>query len=357
MTSVYPVFGLCGFSGSGKTTVIEAVVRELTGRGLEIGVVKHDAHGLNIDREGKDTDRFFKAGANVVIHGTEEIFFRAHKNRDLSLSELVEKMGPYHDLILVEGHKATSMERKVWLCSDAGEAPPAEAAEVLRVLKRDEDRVRIVLDMSDDWLPSAWRIPPVYAGILIGGESSRFGQPKHLVREDGATWLERTVELVAPHVGGTAILGAGTVPESLRSLPVLCDAPNTRGPLAGMRAAMRWRPSATWLFLACDLPLVSEDAVRWVLDHRNPGTWAVLPQLPGVASPEPLFAHYDLRAAPLLERVRRPVDMASETHVAMPKVTTRLQASWTNVNTIDQLAAVNSEDTASRLSEPDEGGS
>ena len=152
MKSSCPAFGICGFSGSGKTTVIEAVVGELTGRGLNIGVIKHDVHGINIDHEGKDTDRFFKAGADVVIRGPEQCFFRAHRRGDMPLEELLGLIGPYYDLILVEGHKTTPLEQKVWLCSDAGEAPPPEAEGIRRVLKRDEDRVRIVMDMIDAWL-------------------------------------------------------------------------------------------------------------------------------------------------------------------------------------------------------------
>ena len=335
-----PAFGICGFSGSGKTTVIEAVVMPLTQRGLKVAVVKHDGHGLNIDHEGKDTDRFFKAGADVIIRGPEQCFFRAHRTSDMPLPELLGLIGPYYDLVLVEGHKATPLPEKIWLCSDAGEEPPPEAVGIRRVLKRDEDRVRIVMEMIDDWLPRAWRTVPVYAGVLIGGKSSRFGQPKHLVDDNGKTWLERTIEAVRPQVDGIAILGEGAVPESIRSVPVLCDVQDAEGPLAGMRAAMRWRPLTSWLFLPCDLPLLSEEAVRWLLNHREPGVWAVLPRMPDAPSPEPLLATYDFRAAPLLERARRPLDLALAEHTAMPAVPQRLQASWKNMNTVEALAAV-----------------
>ena len=54
-----PVLAVCGFSGSGKTTLLESVVGELSRRGLSVGVVKHDAHGIQIDRPGKDSDRLF----------------------------------------------------------------------------------------------------------------------------------------------------------------------------------------------------------------------------------------------------------------------------------------------------------
>lgn len=339
MRSQYPAFGICGFSGSGKTTVIEVVVEELTRRGLKVGVVKHDAHGLNIDHEGKDSDRFFRAGADVIIHGSEQCFFRAHKRSELRLPDVLTMVGPYYDLILVEGHKTTPMEQKIWLSGDAGEDPPPEAAGILRTLRRDEDRVPIVMQMIDNWLHDAWRAAPVYAGILIGGKSSRFGRPKHLVEDQGKTWLERTVEKIGSHVDGIVILGAGAIPDSLGAAAVLCDVQDVKGPLAGMLAAMRWRPLTSWLFVPCDLPLLSGEAVRWLLDHRRPGVWAVLPRIPGAPGPEPLLAYYDFRAGALLERVPRPRGLAGEERVAMPTVPERLQASWKNVNTPGDLAA------------------
>jgi len=153
--SIYPAFGICGFSGSGKTTVIETVVQRLTARGLRVGVVKHDVHGLNIDHEGKDTDRFFKAGADVIIRGPEQCFFRAHRRGNMPLSGLLDLLGPYYDLFLVEGHKTMPLDQKVWLCSDDGEDPPPEAIGIRRVLRRDEERVSIVMEMIDAWLPGA----------------------------------------------------------------------------------------------------------------------------------------------------------------------------------------------------------
>ena len=340
MKNVYPVFGICGFSGAGKTTVIEAAVKKLTRRGLAVGVIKHDVHGLNIDHEGTDTDRFFKAGADVIIRGPEQCFFRAHRRGDMPLPDLLKLIGPYYDLVLVEGHKSTPLDQMVWLSSDAGEGPPPEASNVRCVLKREENRVGIVMDMIDAWLPDAWRATPVYAGVLIGGNSTRFGRPKHLVTDDEKTWIERTADRIRPHVDGICILGSGVIPDGLGSLPALCDVHHAEGPLAGMRAAMRWRPFTSWLFVPCDMPLLSDNAVRWILDHRKPGVWAVLPHLTEAPAPEPLLAHYDFRAAPLLERARRPVDLATEPHVAMPVVPKRFQASWTNINTLDDLAAV-----------------
>lgn len=60
------VISFTGYSGSGKTTFIEKLIPELKGRGLNLGLIKHDAHEFDIDKEGKDSFRYKKAGADAV---------------------------------------------------------------------------------------------------------------------------------------------------------------------------------------------------------------------------------------------------------------------------------------------------
>ena len=54
-----PVIGFSAYSGTGKTTVIEKLIRLLTERGVRVGVIKHDRHGFDIDRPGKDSYRHY----------------------------------------------------------------------------------------------------------------------------------------------------------------------------------------------------------------------------------------------------------------------------------------------------------
>ncbi len=61
-----PVVSIVGTSGSGKTTLLEKIVKELVKKGYSVGTIKHDAHGFEIDREGKDSWRHKKAGAETV---------------------------------------------------------------------------------------------------------------------------------------------------------------------------------------------------------------------------------------------------------------------------------------------------
>lgn len=329
----YPAFGICGYSGAGKTTVILELVRQLAVRGLAVGVIKHDTHGIQIDREGKDSDRLFRAGADVLIGDPTQLCLRLHRRGETLLHEAIGQMAPYYDLILVEGHKTTLLPNKVWLSGDANDDPPPEATGITRVLTRNEERVRILLEMIEDNLASVWQATPVYAGILFGGKSSRMGRPKHLLEINGQTWLEQSVNCVRGAVEKVVLLGAGRIPDALWELPVLPDVDDKQGPLRGMLAAMRWAPFATWLFLPCDTPRISSEAIRWLLQQRAPGRWAILPRTHGGAFIEPLPGCYDFRARAILESLVAPSQLAAHPKTHSPEISEALSPAWKNINT------------------------
>lgn len=336
----YPAFGICGYSGSGKTTLIAALLLRLRERGLKVGVIKQDAHGLQLDHEGKDTDLLFRAGADVLIRDREQVFVRLHEPAAADVPAVIAQVRAHYDLILVEGHKHLPLSLKIWLEKPDDDTCPPDATGIQRVLRWTDDRESIVLEMMDRWLAETWPSTPVYAGILIGGASSRMGRPKHLVGAPGQTWLHRILAAVRDRVDRVIILGGGELPADLRSLPVLPDAEDAEGPMRGMRAAMRWAPRAGWLFTACDQPDVSSMAVAWLLSHRRPGVRAVMPVLPGASAPEPLLAYYDFRMAPVVERVRRPRDLADSPGVATPTVPDDLTPAWRNVNSPADLGVL-----------------
>ncbi|MCC7175234.1 MAG: molybdopterin-guanine dinucleotide biosynthesis protein B [Bryobacterales bacterium] len=328
-----PAFGVCGWSGSGKTTLLVEVVRRLSARGLRIAVVKDDIHGPDLDREGKDSDRLFRAGADVVLTGPGERFTRTHLSGAPALEQIVKRLDLDHDLVLLEGHKHSRPARRVWLLKDHGDACPLPGRSVLRVLRRDEDRAAAVMPLIDGWLAHRQALAPLCAGILIGGGSRRMGRPKQLLRLGKTTWLERIVRAVKPAVRDLVLLGAGAVPPGLSALPALPDVVNRPGPMAGMLAAMRWRPDASWVFVACDLPLISTAAVEWLLQQRAPGVWAILPRLGRGRAVEPLFALYEFRARTWLEGCHAPSALAGLAVVASPQPPPAIAEAWRNVNT------------------------
>lgn len=62
-----PVVAFAGYSGSGKTTVIAALIPHLRRRGLRVAVVKHAAHSFDMSHPGKDSWQFSQAGAEVSV--------------------------------------------------------------------------------------------------------------------------------------------------------------------------------------------------------------------------------------------------------------------------------------------------
>ncbi len=102
-----------GYSASGKTTLIEGFGVELCRRGHRISTVKHDAHSVEIDHEGKDSWRHRNAGAKVVViasrHGLATIETR---NREPELAEILSRFEAV-DLVIVEGFKKSALPKIV----------------------------------------------------------------------------------------------------------------------------------------------------------------------------------------------------------------------------------------------------
>ncbi|MBS6507561.1 MAG: formate dehydrogenase accessory sulfurtransferase FdhD [Paraclostridium bifermentans] len=92
-------------SGMGKTTLVESLIKEFKKKGYKVGALKHDAHKFDIDKEGKDSYRFTKAGAkDVVIASSEKIGVVKILEEDKSLSKVLELFDDV-DIIFTEGFK------------------------------------------------------------------------------------------------------------------------------------------------------------------------------------------------------------------------------------------------------------
>jgi molybdopterin-guanine dinucleotide biosynthesis protein B len=101
-----PIISIVGKSDSGKTTLIEKLLPEFVRRGYRIATVKHDVHGFEVDREGKDSWRHKKAGAHtVIISSPRKVALIRDVEKDLTLDELRERLVQDVDLILSEGYK------------------------------------------------------------------------------------------------------------------------------------------------------------------------------------------------------------------------------------------------------------
>jgi molybdopterin-guanine dinucleotide biosynthesis protein A len=195
---------------------------------------------------------------------------------------------------------------------------------------------------------AAWSAPPLVAGLLIGGASRRMGRPKALVEWGGSTLAERVAAAARAVIPELLLLGSGPVPGPLAACARLEDPPGLAGPLAALAAALAARPDRAWLLLACDQPLLTPEAIRWLIDERRGGAVAVMARrspervepLPAIYEPAAREAVAELRAAGELSLQplgRRP-------DVATPVVPAALAAAWTSVDTPADLAALAQEE-------------
>ncbi|HHQ4185284.1 TPA: bifunctional molybdopterin-guanine dinucleotide biosynthesis adaptor protein MobB/molybdopterin molybdotransferase MoeA [Vibrio cholerae] len=103
-----PLLGFAAYSGTGKTTLLEALLPKLTATGLRIGLLKHAHHDFDVDKPGKDSYRLRKAGASQMLI--------ASRNRHALMTETPDAEAEFDylltrfdaeklDVILVEGCK------------------------------------------------------------------------------------------------------------------------------------------------------------------------------------------------------------------------------------------------------------
>jgi len=101
-----PIVSIVGKSNSGKTTLIEKLIVELTRRGFRVATVKHNRHGFDIDHEGKDSWRHKHAGAvATVVASPGRVALIEDTPGDYNLAEIRERYIKDADIILAEGFK------------------------------------------------------------------------------------------------------------------------------------------------------------------------------------------------------------------------------------------------------------
>ena len=103
-----PVVGFAAFSGTGKTTLLRALLPLLTTRGLRVGMVKHAHHSFDIDQPGKDSYELRKAGAAQMLVASRQRWALMVETGDGEprLDELLRYLDQSTlDLVLVEGFK------------------------------------------------------------------------------------------------------------------------------------------------------------------------------------------------------------------------------------------------------------
>jgi len=101
-----PLITIVGHSNSGKTTLLEKLVRELTARGYKIATIKDSHRQPSFDCKDKDSWRHIQSGSCMTALRTHDrIIIISKASPDTNINEIANLMGEEFDLILAEGFK------------------------------------------------------------------------------------------------------------------------------------------------------------------------------------------------------------------------------------------------------------
>lgn len=118
------VIGLAGWSGAGKTTLIEKLIPEIRRRGFSVSTLKHAHHAFDMDRPGKDSHRHREAGAQQVLVASTQRLALLTELRDVPEPRLVDLLRMFApvDLVLIEGFRSDA-HAKIEICREANGKP------------------------------------------------------------------------------------------------------------------------------------------------------------------------------------------------------------------------------------------
>lgn len=143
--------------------------------------------------------------------------------------------------------------------------------------------------------------------ILAGGQSTRMGRDKAaIVLRDGRRMMDAVGEALRQACGEFVIVG-GTFAASNENEPSansIARLPDLRaglGPMGGIEALLASNLAKEYIVSPCDLPLLTADALRPLLQHRD--TPATVMRFAGGPQFEPLPARLSMAALPVVRRL------------------------------------------------------
>lgn len=194
-----PVISIVGKSGVGKTTLIEKLIVEFLKRGYRVAAVKHGLHDFEIDREGKDTWRYTKAGAHSVIISTpHKMAMIKELNGEAPLDEICDFYLDDVDIIITEGYKNEKKQKievvrkeshKQFLCGnkdrliavasdtpldidlpvfDINDAQSICEFVIKQVVKKKRTPSGVVLKINDQKVPLNRFVKEMFKQVLVG---------------------------------------------------------------------------------------------------------------------------------------------------------------------------------------------
>lgn len=298
---------------------MEKLILHFTRKDHEVACFKHGCHCFDIDREGKDSDRFRKAGAIPVMISDREkeaVISSGTGRLDTAAISLCA------DLLFIEGLKELPVPKLLLIDTSHDLLPLLEQEKIPEVLALVHsgnaaglDRFGLPLFERNDiagictFIAAFFRKKvsalPLNGLVLAGGHSSRMGRDKAMLRYHERNQLDHTAGLLSSLCDRVFVSCRKEQLETCTAtgLPAITDSYLDIGPLGGLLSAQRHTPEAAWLLAACDLPFIDGRAISALHKSRNPFRFATAFIADDKERPEPLLAIYEPKSRRrLLER-------------------------------------------------------
>lgn len=272
---------------------------------------------------------YFDASHSEDIKAVDFDLYTAHHSGNLNMNSL-EVMNEYnermrftnYDLLFINGNHYKGAKQILVLDNE-------KEASVLKRLDQ-LDRIQFIVKLNDnseyfDFLVERYpaiknlksyhideidvisnhiynliqeKTAPVQGLVLAGGKSTRMGKDKTVIDYHGKSQLEHTVSLLKDNLLPTFVSVA--VDQKLENFKNIQDKFVDLGAFGGICSAFQQDPNKAWFVLATDLPFVTNDLVKLLLQKRNPKKMATA--IKGKSKPfvEPLITIYEPKAYPVL---------------------------------------------------------
>jgi molybdopterin-guanine dinucleotide biosynthesis protein A len=168
--------------------------------------------------------------------------------------------------------------------------------------------------------------------ILAGGRGLRFGQQKASVQLNNETLIQRTVSgLRFLDSEIIVVIAEGQKPPRITDYPrlkIVTDAYTGKGPLVGIYTGLIASNSPHNLVVACDMPLLNRDLLRYMLELAE-GHDVVIPRMGTLI--EPLHAVYSKECIGVVEQ------MLAEEILKIEQILNRVKVRYVEVGEIDRF--------------------
>lgn len=183
----------------------------------------------------------------------------------------------------------------------------------------------------------------LYGGVLVGGKSRRMGEPKPLISFEEESFFGAAVKAMESVVQEVFVVGQGVIPQSSENLPRVFDDPAFRGPLAGVAGVLS-KGWGAWILLATDMPLISSDAIEWLVGQRREDRTVILPRSEKGWEPFPSLWEEDSLGL-IQQDFKAPRQLRGLPGVYSPRIPQALEPQWRNINYPSDVESLRTETT------------